>query len=253
MDNLGSSDFHKLTSFLKEHGMDFVSNVKASHSTPTDFVLFVPGDRVAAKTGKGMTSHRQMKLLQQAAKHELGLDVEWIVTPGQQAAALEAALQQLIEAHHPGAVGAVYISSPKVVPVSVWVETKANAQNPPQLAVLKALVEKFLKLYDIADPLVMYGDSENLPSNPTILRKLKIHAPLTTEQLAGFLVSSRSVIPNARWLQTRLDALRKRGLVVRSPEGQYSLTEFGLEIVPYGKTRSSSDIERALALGRRKW
>ena len=139
-----------------------------------------------------------------------------------------------------------------MTPVSVWVETKTNAEAWQQ-SVLNALIEKFLKLYGIEGPLVMYGDSENLPSNPTILRKLKIHAPLTTEQLVEVLVSSRSVVPNTRWLQTKLDALRKQGFVVRSPEGKYSLTELGLELVPYGKVRSSSDVERALALGRRKW
>ena len=131
MENLASSDFEKLKYFLNQRGVDFVSDVKVSHSSPTDFALFVPSDRVAAKSGNGMTSHRQMKLLRQATKHELGLDIEWIVTPSLQAAGLEAAIQQLIETHHPGAVGTVYVSSPKIPTVSVWVETKANAENPP--------------------------------------------------------------------------------------------------------------------------
>lgn len=118
MDNLGLSDFEKLKNFVKERELDFVSEMKPSHSSPTDFALFVPGDRVAAKSGKGMTSHHQMKLLQKAVKQKLGFNIEWVVTQGEQAPALETALKQLIEAHHPGCVGAIYVSSPKLQPLS---------------------------------------------------------------------------------------------------------------------------------------
>jgi hypothetical protein len=252
METSDSSDFTKLHNFLREHGVDFVSDVKISHSAEIHFALFVSADHVSAKSGKGVTSHRQMKLLQQAAKAETGLVVEWIVTPGQEAAAMEASIQQLIEVNHPGVVQAVYISSPKITPISVWVETKTTLDSRLQ-SLLKALIKQFLDLYGIADPLLMFGDSVNLPSNPTIMRKLKIHGPLTPEQFVEVLVSARLVIPNLRWLQTRLDAFRKQGFVIRSPEGKYSLTEPGLDLVPFGKNRSSSDVERALALGRRKW
>lgn len=101
--------------------------------------------------------------------------------------------------------------------------------------------------------MVTHGESEDLPANPMILRRLKTHAPVTTERLANELRSMRSMVPSVRWLQGKLDTLRKQGLVTRSSEGAYSLTEGGLSVVPHGKQRSSSDVERALAFGRRRW
>jgi hypothetical protein len=253
MANSDSSNISRLRDFLAGRGVDFLSEVKANRTPPIDFALFVAGDRVAERAGKGQISHRQMKLLQRDVKKHLGLEVEWIVTAGQQTTAMEVALHELLEARYPGAASAVYISSPKIVPVSVWIEPSPKAKNRPEMAHLKTVCAQFLKLFGIEGSVVMYGESEDLPSNPMILRNLKINAPVTTERLADQLRSMRSIIPNVRWLQGKLDTLRKEGLVTRSNEGDYSLTELGLGIVPYGKHRSSSDIERALALGRRRW
>ena len=234
-------------------GIDFVVDIQTNRTPPIDFALCIPGDRIADLAGKGLISPRQMKLIQSSVAKELGLQIEWVVTPSQRTSAMEAALNELLEGKFPGVVSAVFISSPRTAPVSVWIERNPKDESRPELAALECVIGQFLKLYDIADPLVTDGDSVDLPSNPVILRKLKVLAPITTQRLAEALRAAGSTVPDLRWLQSKLDTLRKHGLLIRSKAGEYCLTELGLGAVPHGPNRLSSDVERALALGRRKW
>lgn len=253
MANSDSSSLSDLMNFLEGHGVNLISEVRGDRSPPVDFALFVSADRVGERVGKAQTSHRQMSMLRHAIKRRLGLEVEWIVTPDRNVAALEPALLQLLEAKHPGAVGAVIISSPKTSPVYVWVEPNPKAANRPDLTAVEMLVKEFLKLYGIESPILIYGEGENSASKPMILRALKVHAPLKTDHLTEVLRAAGSTVPSSRWLQNKLDALRKQGLVGRSSDGDYTLTELGLQVVPHGPYRSSSDVQRALVIAGRKW
>jgi hypothetical protein len=239
--------------FLEARAVDFISKVKTNRQAPFDFALLVSADRVGSRVGKGRTSHRQMNRLKGEIKKQLGFEIEWIVMPGQQAADLEAALLQLLETRYPGFAKAAYISSLGTEPVSVWIETTPNFASTPALTAVDALIKEFLKLYGIESTNLFLEGGEDLPSKPMILRSLKVHAPVTTDHLAEVLRSGGSDIPNSRWLQAKLDSLRKQGFVLRSNKGEYSPTELGLSVVPYGKYRSSSDVERALAFGKREW
>jgi hypothetical protein len=237
--------------FLEEHEISFISDVKANRPPPIDLALFVTADRVGNRVGKGQTSQRQMRFLQRAIREHLGLEIEWIVRPSHQAAVLESALFELLAARYPGAVRAVIISSP-LRPVSVWVEPNPATASWPGMSVLETLIKDFLKLYNI-EGATIHGDSRDLPAKPMILRTLKVYAPVKTENLAEVLREKGATIPSSHWLQAKLDGLRKQGLIIRSKEGEYALTELGLGVAPHGKNRLSSDIERALAFGRRKW
>ncbi len=242
-----------LKEFLAAKGIDFVSEIRASRTPPFDFALCVPGERIANMAGQGQISRRQMKLLQTAAKKECGLEIEWVVTPNEKTSAVETALLELLATRFPGAVNAVFISSLKSEPVSVWLDRNPQYEAPPDLSALREVAEQLLKLYGVAMFLVMDGAGADTPTNPMILRRLKIVAPATTEQLAEALSAAGATIPETRWLQSKLDTLRKQGFVARSNAGTYCLTELGLSLVPHSRNRSSSDIDRALALGRRKW
>lgn len=242
-----------LKEFLAAKGIDFVSEIRPSRTPRFDFALCVPGERIANLAGQGQISHRQMKLIKTAAKKECGLDIEWVVTPNERTNAVETALLELLATRFPGAVNAVFISSLKSEPVSVWLDRNTQNEAPPDLSALREVVEQLLKLYGVVTFLVMDGAGADTPTNPMILRRLKIVAPATTEQLAEALSAAGATIPQARWLQSKLDTLRKQGFVVRSNTGAYCLTELGLSLVPHSRNRNSSDIDRALALGRRKW
>jgi hypothetical protein len=253
MGNSDSSKLERLQEYLSQRELDFVSDIKVSHGPGVDFAIFVSSDRVAKQAGKGCGSFRQMRMLQKSIRKELGIAVEWIVLPGDQAAVIETALREALNARYPNMFTAAYVSSPKMPPIYVWLEPKPQAKKPPEIGCLRVLCEDLFKVFGLGAPTLILGETEELPTNPTILRSLKIYSPALVEELAGHLRSSGSLVPHVRWLETKLDTLRRNGLVSRSSDGKYSLTELALSTVPYGRSRSSSDVERALALGRRKW
>lgn len=89
------------------------------------------------------------------------------------------------------------------------------------------------------------------PSLMVILRVSKKIFPFNLEGLATKIIDGGYYVVSADWLNSKLDSLRKKGLLVRDQEGLYRLTQLGLEAVPVTKSRNSSDIERILYLARK--
>lgn len=252
MANSELSKFDKLKQFLKERGIDFVYEIKSSHSSSCDFALFVSADHVGVKVDNEVTSRRQLNQLTTIIKEALGISVEWIITPGEEAEAMESTLYRIIEQRYPSTVVAVYISSPKQTPITVWIEPKPGVVEVPKLDSLKELAREFFKLLKLEEFVIQY-DAETVPTTPMLIRNIKAHSPINLQTLAEILKSGSSSVPNLRWLQRKLDTLRKQGLLSRSSTGEYCLTELALHVAPHDRSRSSSDILRGLALGRRKW
>jgi hypothetical protein len=252
MPNSDSSRIDELKQFLADKTFGFISEIRPSYSGKFHFTIFVSADRVSRRAGKGLTSEAQLSLVARAIKEELDLEIQWVITPSDQADALEAALRKLIEQRYPHAVASIYISSPKIAPVSVWVEMRREVERLPTQNALETIVKEFFDLFDVKEVAVIC-ESDHVPTDPMILRRIKKSAPVKISELAGDFQAQGFVIPNERWLNSRLDRLRKKGLLIRSAEGTYVLSEAGTRTVPHNRNRSSSDIERALALGRRKW
>ncbi|WP_395741323.1 hypothetical protein [Prosthecobacter sp.] len=253
MENLDSSKRNELMRFLKKRHIDFISDIRGNRPPPVDFAVFIPSDRISSLAQPGHISKRQLTNFQRYLRSKLGIAIEWIEESGQRSTAMEAALFELLDLKYPGRYREVFISALGSKPVCVWLEPSTPEVENPTLEEVKVAVQTFMGLYNVSDFVVDDGASASLPSGPTILRKVKVHAPVTREILAEQLVLAGSTVPDIRWLQRRLDKLRKQGLVHREVSGDYSLTEAALSTVPHGRGRTSSDIERALALGRRKW
>ena len=92
----------------------------------------------------------------------------------------------------------------------------------------------------------------DFPSIPVLLRLIKTLQPVKIECVSESLKKTYPVIED-KWLKNKLDTLRRKKLVIWQKPGFYALTSSGLNLVPTGTRRSSSDISRALDLGRRKW
>ena len=253
MTNSALSEYNRLKDFLGERGFTFTKEMRASNGAPADFALFVQADAIGDRADKHHTSWRQMRQLQNDIKRHLGLVVEWIVIPGTQVAALEGALLEILQQRFPNVFAAVFVSSPTLSPIWVWMDPRPDAKDLPDLKTLETISTELFKVFGFEAPNVVFANGLELPSNLAILRALKIHAPALVEELLDALRKRQTPVPDIRWLQTKLDTMRKTGLVVRAGSGQYVLTEQALAIVPISKKRASSDVERALALGRVRW
>lgn len=93
-----------------------------------------------------------------------------------------------------------------------------------------------------------------VPQKLAILTSVKVIQPALVDDLERYLLLREFNVESSKWLSHQLDALRKDELVLRSKvDHRYRLTRAGVLLLVGSKRRSSSDVLRALALGRRRW
>jgi hypothetical protein len=115
-------------------------------------------------------------------------------------------------------------------------------------------VSEFLSFLGLRPARVHWTASlSHTPSLIVLLAAVKSTAPANLESIDQALRERDYPSTKKDWLRRKLDLLRKRGLVVRSQEGWYTLTERALAVLPVRNSRASSDVTRALALGRKTW
>ena len=253
MPNLASFDLERLRDFLQKSGVTCVE-IREHRSNDFDFVLYVPGDRVSTRAGHGRTSVRQMDRLRANIKRCLTLSVEWVIagTKDDRVASLESALLSALKMRFHGVFATVFVSPLQKSPALVLVDAVPHVHRPSEEELNKVAASIF-NAFGLERPTARYIDNFEVPNNPMILRGLKVRSPATTEVIAEWLRKRGARIPDLKWLQRKLDTLRRKRLIVYMRDGTYAMAEEGLRIVPHTLSRSSSDVERALALSRRKW
>ena len=133
------------------------------------------------------------------------------------------------------------------------VNTSREISQITRMAVEYA-VSEFLSFLGLKLARVHWAASvSHTPSLIVLLAAVKSTAPANIESIKQALRERDYSSPDENWLHRKLDLLRKRGLVVRSHEGRYTLTERALASLPVRTSRASSDVTRALALGRKTW
>lgn len=242
---------NRIRKYLEDHRAVFVTEIRASSVSGIDFVLNVQSERVSRKARPGFTSKHQMALLKKAIQKQLGLEIEWIVIRGHESKVIEASLRNAISRRFPGVVSHLYMSS-SLDPATIWMEIE-RGQNSREAQDLRSFIREFLLRLGVIDVTFVLGQALGHPTDPQVLRILKRLAPASDEGLFKELIARGFQVMDMHNLRSRLDALRKKGLVVRGPRGFFSLTEKALGLVPYGRSRASSDVDRVLALARRRW
>lgn len=235
---------------LSEVGLREVVTVRRG-VPPVDAILVVPASKLSARAGKNVTSRRQLEQAITRIRDRLDLQAEWITTQDAEHAAIEGGLFALIKKRFGDIFSSCFLSGDGDRGI-VWIEVlpKFSAPNLDEVA---PVISEFLKLYGIQTTELVYGDDHRLPSQPALLRRIKLISPCRLQTIANSITESFGVEVELRWLERKLDTLRRQGLLIRSQDGIYSLAERGLHLVPFSRTRVSSDIERILALAKRKW
>lgn len=240
-----------LNAFLADRKVDYVTSVRVIAET-NSAILDVPRERVADTASRRMTSRRQLDRLASDIKKAFGLSVLFALRSEGPLAAIEAGLRATLERRFPGAVSELVVSFPTQDRAEVVFrrsgQSEAGAGTELRAAISEFLHEAKFEAVHIEE---MSAELPQ-PSQMNILRALKSCAPATVDQLVAYLNEHGFSLPNARWLANKLDIARKRDWVVRAKDGRFTLTIEGLGVVPASRRRNSSDIERILALGRRK-
>lgn len=222
---------------------------------PTDraIVIKVPVSRVAATVEPGKTSRRQLELVAKEISVIFKRRIAFDVYTDQQQQKLETGLQTILEQRFADYIGRIEFFWHTANEVTISVEEKKSLSGDQRESV-NHTINSYLDLAEKSVGHVHLERSEpREPSLPAILRAVKTIAPATIDEIIDHLENHDWHVRSSEWLNARIDLLRKKGLVLRKQDGGYVLSQEGLSTVPHGTSRSSSDVERALALGRAKW
>lgn len=134
---------------------------------------------------------------------------------------------------------------------NIWIEPKRGLVEEETTEIRRSLEELF-DLLSISITGVWFTNSKNVPTQTAIIKAIRIISPCDIDKISAELVLRGFEVPNVKWMNHSLDRLRKSGIIHRSVDGTYAVTMKGLGGLGTYKNRSSPDVVRALALGRRR-
>lgn len=249
---MDSSKIDRLKEYLAKRHANYIESIRAHHSSDLVWIT-VRESAIAGHSSTTQTSRRQLSYLAKAIKQELGINTEFLITRDDDQQNIEAGLNSLIKLQMPGVVRDCLLSLSDDGSMNVWLEP-AGERSATIMSALEAMIRDYFRIFKIQLGGVNWIQSDDTePSLIEIVRMVKVIAPATITQIEDGLRKSGYHIFSTSWIQNKLDLARKRKLLIRTDENRYALTEEGLTIIPHGTTSTSSDIDRALALGKRKW
>jgi hypothetical protein len=251
---LPSPEINQLRDYFAAKRFSFATDILLRPNHP-EIVVSIPESSLAETASKERTSHHQLAIIRAQIFRQLGLKIEFVFIRDALQQKIEAGLNALIQSRYSGQLGAAFLSAQPNAAYDVWLEQTAEGVGDYQLpeGFMEAAAGYFSLVGAKFGTVRVIGAQTKAPSFSVILRSAKRLAPVGVDKLYNLLEGLGFVVPTPGWLESKLDTLRRRNLLVRLKNGLYVLSESGLVAVPITKTRNSSDIERALALGRVKW
>lgn len=233
----------------KYRKLNFDLRIRSSDET---IMIYVPSEQVSQKVDKEHTSLRQLNFLKKIVHEKFERPAEIILLQDDSHAGLEEGFLQILNRKFNDNVVSLYLSFKSKSVIDIFIEV-SNLDRELKKNVLAHLV-KIANDANLRVGHIQWLDSPfSLPNFMVLLRAIKILQPIKFNDLLHQL--QQEFIPiTDNWLGNKLDSLRRKGLIIRQNEDEtYLLSQSGLGIVPSGTRRSSSDINRALELSKKKW
>lgn len=248
MSNIGDID-----TFLKQREATYISAIRVNELAQT-LLVEIPLDLVRSKAGPGVTSKRQLLYIKRELEVRFGLTVLVSFRQSQELNNLEVGLNAILHKRFGGIVLDSYLSFPQGDSALAWVFLAVQVEPETEDTIRDHVVNCLAQAGVSCGNVELVGPIKPEPSIAAILRSIKKLAPVNLTALEADLQRKDMQSPSMRWLASKLDWARKRGLVIRNTNGSYALTASGLALVPNTRSRSSSDVERMLLLAkRREW
>lgn len=243
-------DIEKVREYLQENKLGFIVDVRFRPSDET-ILLYVPQELIYEKTKKKFTSTRQLEFIKKKIKSVFKKDTEVIITQSEDHFELEVGVYQILNRKYDDKIISLYLSFSGENRVNIWIEAK-DVNDELRKDIEEHLSSILAEANIVLDTTSWVSIETELPTLTFLLRELKICQPI---DLNGFLALLNNSYPSIsdKWLKRKLDQLRKKGFLRRQCNGSFVLTAMGVASTPAGARYTSSDIGRALALGRKKW
>lgn len=248
---LALSELLNVQKYLENKGLNFITPRLISPASGV-LIIEVARDRIKGVASTGQTSRRQLSFLSKSLATKFERRVLITIRDSQSLDDVAASLRAVLRHQFPDLITDIHVSFENAGSALVWLET-ASIVDSTTLDTARAVVRSELAKFTITCKSVeVIAKQLPEPSMVAVLRSVKVLAPASISSLAEDLVRRGFAIPSEKWLAHKLDLVRKRGLALRDLLGRYSLTSEGLGVVPKSRSKSSSDVERMLALARRK-
>lgn len=252
---MSDSSLIELNSYLKERNYNFITDIKDTNEEEVDYFLFVNADSIANKSkGSDITSYYQMMRIRSQVKKRFALDIKWIVRKGNKSKVLAQAVEDLIKKKYDESIKHIALSPIRYTPVWIYIEKSENNTTSIDKDELLDDLAPLFDIYDISDIRVSFQNiKESFPPNPVILLCIKIYAPIKLDDISNKLIEKGYHGATIDRIKPKIETLRKYGLIVWSEGDIYSLSLNAQQSFSYVNPRNSSDVLRALELGKRKW
>lgn len=244
-------DTKPITQYLGTLHDYFVSDVSVRSSDGV-IVLYVPNEKVSEKLERGFVSKIQLENLAKKLSVKFGVGTEIIYVHSEKLDKIAQGVELLLRTQFDDLIEEVIFTFLSAKKVNTWL--KVNWVDKDQAESIKTFLNSIF-----ADSGVDYVEIQWVDEHdrlPTLMELLVLTKTIQPAGLDKYLLrrSDEYKSVDRSWLNKQLDKLIKKGLVVRDRSSQeYSLTGKGLGAIPGSFSRTSSDITRALDLGRRKW
>lgn len=235
-----------ISSLLAELEISLAGQIVAIPNSPAAF--FVPV--AIRRTGDGPPVPSKKTLL--AAKHRLeqaGVLAEFLIVD-KQTVEIEHSLRSSLLISYADLIRNSFLSR-EATDTTVWIEPK-RALDPAERDRISEHVIEFAKLFALEKVLVLSLEDTTLATKYETLAAIRALAPVDCEHLRVELVRKGYTVPSLDWINRQFDLLRKAGLLVRLNDRRYVMSLDGLKRLGTTKNRRSPDIQRLLALARRR-
>lgn len=220
-------------------------------SSDGEVIVFVSASHMGQKASENKTSTRQLAHLKRIAERKLELCIDFRITADVCVADIESGITALFHKVLQLSDVKVFLSVSLDEHADLWIDAPPISIPEKVSTDIRNKVKEYLENVGITlHEIYLYGAL--MPSTAMVLRSVKVLQPATSEEVAKYLAKRGFQKVPIRWVKSQLDRLRKKDFITWSNE-TYSITYAGLSSLPIVRGRSSSDIERALALGKRRW
>jgi hypothetical protein len=214
-------------------------------------LLVVPMQKVTALAEKGSITKRQINSISKKIESALNVKVFISYSLSAQKGNIEAGLKAIANANFKkGKITDLDVSFIDSKTIDLFSFCKSLSTD--DTTQWEALVNSYLNGLNIKINNFHYEQKLNPePNAMIILRAAKKIFPFTIAELTVALETGGYHVDSNDWLNSKLDLLRKKNLIIRNRDGVYRFTQLGLDAVPITKSRQSSDVERILYLARK--
>lgn len=200
---------------------------------------------------KNHTSEKQAKNLAKAISELSDYKCEIVWKVDEKLSEIEAATKTLIETKFPGIISDATLSFSDGTTASAFLSTSESIDQSVTENI-KSYTARSLEEFGLTcKQVTIVPPARPSPTMLQILRSIKICAPGSLEAIDAHLRSIGFECPSNRWLASKIDAARKRDLVLWQENRTYVMTAEGLAALPLSTKKNSSDIDRMLHLSRR--